>query len=163
MSDRPPSQRALLLDANVLLLLLVGLWNRERILRFKKLSGYDADDFDLLALAVDRFRTLVTTPHVLTEVSNLASFHEDPERTEFFEWLALRSIPAFREDLVPTKTIAEDPIFVRLGLTDAAIDHAARTEGLHVLTADARLYERLLQVQAHVTNFQHLRAQRFLD
>ena len=82
------SKRTLLLDANVMLLLCVGLWDRSRISKFKRTRIFTDEDFDLLSQLVAGYGTVVTTPHVLSEVSNHADFHGEPERSAFFAWLA---------------------------------------------------------------------------
>lgn len=62
----------LLLDSNLCVLYLVGKTNENRIPRFNRTQAYTIQQFHLLDWIVKRFRTMVTTPHVLTEVSNLA-------------------------------------------------------------------------------------------
>jgi hypothetical protein len=56
----------LLIDTNLLVLFLVGKTNKSRILSFKRTQAYTLEDFELLERLVDQFRTLITTPHVLT-------------------------------------------------------------------------------------------------
>ena len=63
----------LLIDTNLLVLFLVGKTNKSRILSFQRTQAYTLEDLELLERLVEQFRTLITTPHVLTEVSNLAS------------------------------------------------------------------------------------------
>jgi len=57
----------MLIDANLLLLLLVGRTNPERIANFKRTGGdYDVYDYELLEVVVSSIRRTLTTPHVLT-------------------------------------------------------------------------------------------------
>ena len=60
-----------LLDANLLILLAVGLTNRDYIGRHKRLTKYDATDLDVLSGLIAQFSSVVFTPHVLAEASNL--------------------------------------------------------------------------------------------
>jgi len=60
---------------NVLILYLVGKTNKRLILNFKRTQAYAVEDFELLDRFVSHFNKLITTPHVLTEVSNLASLY----------------------------------------------------------------------------------------
>ena len=53
--------------------------------------------------------------------------------------------------------------FVRLGLTDAAVQQAARLGGFHVVTTDTALWEHLLTLEIPVINFNHLRSERLLS
>lgn len=58
-------------DTNLLLLYVVGAHDPERIGRFPRTDTYTEDDFDLLERLLGYFETAVTTPPILTEVSNL--------------------------------------------------------------------------------------------
>jgi hypothetical protein len=157
------SQHSLLLDANVMLLLCVGLWSRGAISRFKRTRMFTDDDFDLLAGIVSRYGEIVTTPHVLCEVSNLADFHREPERTAFFAWLVETIVPNLPEHSEPSSTLVRETAFVRLGLTDAAVQQAARSRNLHVITTDTDLWAHLLKLEVPVHNFNHLRSDRLLS
>ena len=75
----------LLVDTNLLLLYLIGRTNRNRISKFKRTQAYTIEDFDLLHRFMAEFKTLITTPHVLTEVSNLGDLYGQ-EREVFRSW-----------------------------------------------------------------------------
>src|ERR1700736_6648428 len=64
--------KGVLVDTNLLVLLLVGVVNRRRILQFKRTQDFTIEDFDLLEHLVKWFGRLIATPHVLSQVSDLA-------------------------------------------------------------------------------------------
>lgn len=68
----------LLIDTNVLMLLLIGRWDRASIPTFRRTATFTVTDFDLLEGALPRYARVVTTPAVLAEVSNLLgnTFHQ---------------------------------------------------------------------------------------
>lgn len=72
----------LLIDTNILLVLLVGRTNRHRIPECKRTQSYTADEYELLERLVSQFKTVITTPHLLTEVSNLDPLN-GKERVKF--------------------------------------------------------------------------------
>jgi predicted nucleic acid-binding protein len=150
------SDRALLLDTNVLLLLLIGAWDPTRIAAFKNTDTFTDADFDLLKEILLRYGGVVTTPHVLAEASNLAGQHGEPERADIFQRFA-RLIPALDEQSTPAANAASDPAFVRLGLTDAAIALIAQAHACEVLTADVDLWAYLLTKGVTAHNFNHIR------
>ena len=76
--------RGVLIDANPLLLFLLGKTNKRRLRDFAAGNAFEIEDFDLLEALVAHLGKLFTTPHVLTEVSNLAK-------------LRGRELPAFRQ------------------------------------------------------------------
>ncbi|NBC16917.1 MAG: hypothetical protein GVY18_06315 [Bacteroidetes bacterium] len=147
--------KGLLLDTNVLLLLLVGGYDAHLISRFKRTSMFGKADFDLLVTVVDYFDTLVTTPHILTEVSNLSGQLPEHVRPSVFALLT-SLIDAFLEVHRPAGQLAQRPLFADLGLTDVGIMAVAPNRYL-VLTEDFRLDGYLRSQDADVLNFNHLR------
>ena len=63
----------LLLDTNLLLLLFIGGKDISLIKKAKTPSAYTEEDYELLQefASRNRFANLLTTPHIITEVSNL--------------------------------------------------------------------------------------------
>jgi hypothetical protein len=59
-------------DANLLVLLVVGSASRDYIAKHKRLQGYTIYDFELLGLIIADFSDIVLLPHILVEVSSLA-------------------------------------------------------------------------------------------
>jgi hypothetical protein len=55
------SARGVLVDANLLVLFLVGLINRQRIQNFKRTQDFTIKDFDLLQRLIKRFGKLFAT------------------------------------------------------------------------------------------------------
>jgi hypothetical protein len=74
--------KGVLIDANLPVLYLVGSTNKSRIETFKLTQVYTVEDFELLERLIAYLGDIVTTPHILTEVSNLASLH-GPELMSF--------------------------------------------------------------------------------
>ena len=68
--------KGVLINANLLVLYLVGSTNKNRIPTFKRTQVYTIEDFELLQGLIAYLGDVITTPHVLTEVSNLANLHE---------------------------------------------------------------------------------------
>lgn len=61
-----------LVDTNLLLLFFVGGYDRSLVERFRRTADrFVAPDFDTLSALLMSFERIVTTPHILTETSNL--------------------------------------------------------------------------------------------
>jgi hypothetical protein len=145
-----------LVDTNLLLLYLVGKSDPRIIPRFGRTQKYTIDDFDILRKLLETFfRALVTTPNVLTEVSNLVTKLSDNERFAFFDQMK-DSVAALDETYCPSRTAVEDRNYRTFGLTDATI-LTARPDVL-VLTDDLPLYQLLSSRGRDVINFTHIRA-----
>ena len=68
-------------DSNLLLLLIVGSASLSYIEKHKRLSsGYSREDFSTLGKIISEFSEIVSIPHVLTKVSNLARQIDNPAR-----------------------------------------------------------------------------------
>jgi len=69
-----------MVDTNLMVLLLVGLVNPERIQHFKRTQDFTVDDFRQLRKLLDELGTpLIATPHILSQVSDLTDL-PGPER-----------------------------------------------------------------------------------
>lgn len=125
-------------DANLLVLLVVGTAQRSLIGRHPRLKTYTTDDFDILVKLLDTGEKIYVTPNTLTETSNLLPFGKKGLRERFFK--VLRFMIQESEEIVvaseQASTVAE---FSRLGLTDSVLIDVACKE-TPVVTVDFDLY-----------------------
>lgn len=149
-----------LIDANLLLLLIVGTASRSYITMHKRLAAYTENDFDVLQkLLRRRFSRIIVLPHILTEVSNLAAqIHTTAKR--HIRMVLAEFISRTEEQQILSARAVAHPSFLDLGLTDAAILLASNpTEGRPtILTADLDLAIAAEIAGMQVVNFNHLRA-----
>src|SRR6266542_1210123 len=131
--------KGLLVDTNVLLLFIVGSVDPDLVGRFKVTAsqGFTEADFDLLQAFIGNFRKVVTTPHILTEVSNHADKLKGKNHANIFQVL-IALIEMLEEKSEPAKSLAKSHAFISFGLTDAAIGFLA-AKGFLVLTVDLPL------------------------
>ncbi len=151
-----PESVSLCLDANLLLLLVVGTTNRALIGRYKRTQMFTVHDYDLVLEIIGRSRELVTTIHVLVEVSNLAGALYGETREKVFAALRILAVDRLDEQDVDTHAALNDSSFVRLGLTDAALATLA-AEGVTLLTTDVALYLEVTRRGGSAENYNHLR------
>jgi rRNA-processing protein FCF1 len=149
-------REGLLIDSNLLLLLFVGLYDRARIEKFKRTSQFTIEDFQLLLTFIRRFKLVVTTPSILTEVSNLLGQLSGNLKASLYEHFA-EAIKSLYEHYTPSHELGSEKTFPVFGLTDTAILEAARDKYL-VLTDDFRLSQYLEHKHVAVVNFNHSRS-----
>lgn len=147
--------KGVLIDTNILLLYFLGAIDPARITRFRRTKQFRLEDYDILRTVLSGFKKLVTTPNVLTEVSNLLGELADPGRTCCFDKLRDR-ISVLEEHYFESRELARTDEFVKMGLTDAAIFRLVRGHYL-VLTEDFHLSQYLLSAGADAINFNHIR------
>jgi hypothetical protein len=152
--------KGLLIDANLLLLYLVGSYNPALVGdgKYNKLSNYTIEDYHLLLRLKGVFRLAVTTAHVLTEVSNLTGDLPEPIKQRCFAQF-YPSLGDMDELAVVSLDIAQRPEFRFLGLTDCAL--AQVSNQYLIVTDDARFVAKLHESQREALNFNHLREHLF--
>ena len=70
----------MIVDSCVLLLIIVGIFDKNIIDKCKKIDHYSKDDFDLALQIVARYSNIYITPHILAELSNLSRKNSLPSR-----------------------------------------------------------------------------------
>ena len=144
-------EKAIVIDTNLLVLYLVGATDLEYIGKHRRLyPTYSAKHFGLVRSRLLRASKLICTTHVLTEASNLARQIANPMRSEITATLK-RFIDLAEERQVPGIQATEEPFFLRLGLTDAAI-LSLDPAGVQVLTVDHDLHIAALEKGFDVHN-----------
>jgi predicted nucleic acid-binding protein len=147
--------RTVLLDANLVLLFVVGTTNKSLISRHKRTHSFTEQDFTLLCEFLNQFDQVVVTPNILTEVSNLAAQIAEPARGQLLGTLAAMT-NHLTEEYVTSREASQHEGFVRLGLTDACVLRRVGTIDC-VLTDDLDLYLSLSRSGQYVVNFNHIR------
>lgn len=96
--------QGILLDTNLLLAFCIGAVNPQYISRFKRTRAYIAEDFTLLSQLMKRFTMCVTTPNILTEVSNLANSLPGEYHVKF-QQIFSQLVPTFLEEYQESKQL----------------------------------------------------------
>jgi len=111
-------------------------------------------DIPLLNHILGLFQSLLTTPQVLTEVSNFlgqAPPYAQPQLKNLFaHYISARS-----EIYVPSAGLAAHKLFFELGLTDCSLEDARLQHT--VVTTDYRLAGRIVSMGGLALNFNHAR------
>ncbi|MGC2111256.1 MAG: hypothetical protein WA655_17205 [Candidatus Korobacteraceae bacterium] len=147
------NRQGVLLDSNLLLLLFLGGYDQRQI-GTNRLAAFAGDDYDLIQALVDRFSPLITTPNILTEVSNLSGSIPEGQRKSYFASFAER-VAWFDEQHVSSSTALQSR-WARFGLTDAVIAEIAKRRCL-VITDDFALSQSLQSAGIEALNFNHIR------
>lgn len=146
--------RGVLIDTNLLLLYFLGSFHPDQILLNKRLARFAMEDFELLHRLLKFFKKIVTTPNILTEVSNLSDAIPEKARSDYFA-VFRTSLLVLTEEHVHSET-ALSGNWARFGLTDAVIATLAKGQYL-VLTDDFRLSQALETAGIDTLNFNHIR------
>jgi hypothetical protein len=149
------ANKGIFVDSNLLLLYFVGAIDKDLIQRFKRTKQYALEDYNTLEEYIGHFSQCVTTPNVLTEVSNLANSLTGDLRVSF--WHVLKSsVTIIREDYVPSGSVLPFRDCVKFGLTDVGITTLVKGKYL-LLTDDFPLSQYFQSIGGDVVNFNHMR------
>lgn len=153
----------LLIDANLLVLLVVGMYDGKKIENHKRLKsngGFTEGDFETLNKIIADYSGIVLTPHTLAEMYDLCSFMKGNDRIGVMTNIAIL-IDECKESFVTGKIAAREPEYVRLGLVDAILLRlASKSKGRKpvLLTIDLDLHRAALAAGHHkAINFNHYR------
>jgi rRNA-processing protein FCF1 len=147
--------KGVLIDANILLLLLIGLLDKRLISNFKHTKTFTTEDFETLEAFLSNFNTFITTPNIITEVGNLSG-HLAENRKEAYSQVFANMIKTLEEFYMISADVAKMKEFAKLGITDAGIISLARDD-YFVLTDDFALSRTLEKQGVSVFNFNHIR------
>ncbi len=157
ISDWILPRKKLLLDANLLVVVTVGLV-AESIFGSGPVSGYRYEDFLFLRRLIAACEETVVTPYILAEVNSLLNktgFARKDCRSVFAEAI----IPAVTEHYIESRELALNSYAMReFGLADTSIIHLADPTVL-ILSADGPLVGYLKgkhQPALHYEEIRHL-------
>lgn len=150
----PHAGSAAILDANILLLYWCSQFDASLVKSFKRLNSFELNDVYLLFETLKVFRSLSTTPHILTEVSNLANSLKSWIREAWYPFFS-KQITVITEIYTPARELASDLPAIHFGITDAALARLA--SDYVIVTIDWPLTGLLESRGLRVLNFNHLR------
>ena len=149
--------KGIFIDANLLVLLVVGATDQALIAKHRRLQRFTEEDYERLIGLIGQAGQVFLTPNTLTEASNLLAQHPNPARSRFFEVLR-HIIKRSEEIVVDSKTASRNNAFVRLGLTDAALLEVV-SEETPLVTVDLDLFvAAFAKGKIAALNFTHLQS-----
>ncbi len=129
-----------ILDSNVLTLAVVGSINPDGVSVFKRTNMFDATHALRLLDLLDSAASLLVTPAVVAETSNLLNAANGPTRASFYRALSLM-LARVIEVYTPSMELCADPRFALLGVTDVGLLQSSCERSAVILTADARMIQ----------------------
>lgn len=143
-----------LLDANLLVLWVLGRFGEGKFTRLKRVSQFDYRHYRMLRHLATAFRGMISTPYVLSQASDLTTLNgaDSVVARAYLKDLIVPMQDAYQ----PAAKLVQHPVFCRLGLADTSVLNAGNPRTT-ILTTDFELY-RYAQAQGVPSlNFNHLR------
>lgn len=117
MSLEPVPALEAFIDANLLVLLVVGSVDRQLVGKHRRVRAFTQEDYGRLLQMTGALNRLFVTPNILTEASNLLESKKD---CRFLDRLRI-FIDESEETILASSKAARHSRFPELGLTDAVL------------------------------------------
>ncbi|CAN5841553.1 PIN domain-containing protein [soil metagenome] len=142
--------KGVLIDTNILLLYLVGSLDLNMIRGFKRTANFTENDFNLISNFIKQFNLKITTPHVLTEVSDFIDNRQNLQAVlKIF-------IEHTKEIFIESVELSKKDTFFKFGLADTSVTYSAKDSYL-IFTDDRPLYGFLINSQIDAVNLDQIR------
>lgn len=151
---------SVLIDTNLLLLLIVGLYDKKLISVHRRTRNFLPEDFDLLVESINGYKILWVTSHCLAEVSNLIR-HTHEDQAEKLMACFSSFVAKAKESHIPKEIIFKNDISTMIGVTDTGLIIKSKRVSC-VFTADLELYLEILRRGYKAVNFNNLRTEKFI-
>lgn len=155
------SNKGILVDTNLLLLLITGLFDKNYIQQFKRTDKYSIEDFEVVSEIILKFSSIIITPHILAELSNLSSQMKNLEKS-FIQVIEIiknsQEVYIQKDDL-----LSHDKFILKFGFTDISILEGALKYKLLVFTDDANLNSILQHKGVDTINLNYIRTVKWLQ
>lgn len=144
----------LLVDAQLLVLYVIGSYDRRLISQHKRCGEFDEIDYDVLLFLLSQSAGILQSPHTLAEVSNLVRLIGDPIKTKLTIHFS-QLLQGCDESYIRSDRAAQHMYHAKLGLADCVLLSGRRD--VAILTKDFDLYRAALAEGRKVINFTHAR------
>ena len=152
-------RKGIIVDTGPLILLLAGYYNYDSIGKSKLTAEFIKRDFDILTSFLSKFRKIIVTPHVLSEVSNLINTRvHKSDFADFIEKI-IENLSDFKEVYVQKDEIISREELKKVGITDTGILLACERDNNLILTKDFRFKGLCISKGLPVIHFDRLRAE----
>ena len=125
-------------DTGLVILLTIGRYDQNYLKDFKLTSGFTGEDYKLLANFLAKFRSVVLTPHVLSETSN-HGFKVPQGRLDAYLDALLSVLQPFHEQQVRKDSVITHDDFRKLGVADTGLIISCLKGPYLLLTTDHKL------------------------
>ncbi len=150
-------RRGIIIDTNLMLVYIVGIYDPDYISRFKKTEKYGVEDFKCIHSVLSYFRKhIITTPHIITELSNLSMKIQNNRLVAYFS-VFKKLLKEMDEEYINKDEVLGLPLLPKLGITDLTIIEAAKRFKYLVFTDDFRATGYMRNMRIDVLNLNNIR------
>ena len=146
-----------LFDTELLLLICVGLYDKLKIAKFKKVNKYDIEDYDALMKVLSNTNKIFVSPQILAELSN----HLDMIHEENVYYSSMELLKQELEIYIEKDILIQEEYFPKIGFTDMSLMKICEKKNCVLFTADFRLSKICQHRGFQVVNYNEIRGMRW--
>ena len=147
--------KGVIIDANLLIYYFIGSYDKRLLKTYKRTIEYKEIGYNLISEIINEFKNIFTTPHILTEVSNLSNNIYENIKAEYYEHF-FNKIKILKEKYMPAIEIANRVGLKKFGLSDSMMINLVQEKPYLIITDDFPLYNYLISKKIDAINFSHL-------
>jgi len=135
-------KRKPILDTNLLLLLLVGVCDKNFLSQHSCTEKYTSEDYDLLVKVLRYFEAeIIITPHVLAEFSDLSRRDIKEPRLNYYLSRVAEKLKSYREEHISLERLLNTKVHLLAlyGFPDISLIEAAKKTSAVLITDDIGL------------------------
>jgi hypothetical protein len=148
--------KGIIIDTNLLLLLIVGQYDKNFIPQHRRLEKYEIIDFEWLINFIKHFKKIIITPHILTELSNLSFTMSEPKLSDYIKRFVF-ILKSFTEENLSLSNILSLDLLPELGVTDSAFIDIAKNKNYLVITDDLNAYVNMEKQKIDAINYTYVK------
>lgn len=146
-----------ILDTGPLVFLLIGLCDPSKKNAKDIWQGHTNEELDLLLKIVGNFKSILITPQILAECTNLLNQKVDSNKYEFLLKRIVKPLKEFGEIYIEKNIILDYSGFSRFGSTDIGIIECSKQKNSLIITEDHNLNVYCKSNSIPCLNFNELR------
>jgi len=147
--------KGIITDTNLMLVYIVGIYDRDYIPRFKRTDIY-TDDFENIHSVLNCFRKKIVTCHILAELSNFSMQIHNHRLANYFSFF-VQALREADEEHLDKDSILDHCLLPKIGVTDLGIIEAAKRYECLIFTDDFPLAGYAQKMHLGVLNLNHIR------
>ena len=154
------SSKGVVVDTDLLILYIIGSCSPDYISKFNRTYQYTIEDFQIINNLLQLFKSIIITPQILSELSNL-TFKKVSKFNKYFATV-VNLLRDANERYIHKDDMLLISCLPKVGFTDLSIIEAAKNNKLLVLTDDFRLTNFLVDAKCDFINLNHIRTELWL-
>ena len=136
---RPFFRNPVILDTGPLVFLLIGLYDPSKKTAKDIWQGHTKEELELLLKIIKPFESIIITPQILAECTNLLNQSVDSNKYQFLLSQIVQPLKEFGEVYIEKKIILSYSEFSRFGSTDIGIIECSKRMKSLIITEDSNL------------------------